>query len=409
MATCTLYTNDHTAKQILYYGYLKGKHISNAEVLSAKWIASSKSIDYDDVYGQIKNNTSLYILGEGTHIIEVNDIKYTLNVSSLMTDGKFVFNHNYNDFIKKVTVTINNSTLTFKESLDLLIESSQKEWKELVCKFESTKKSVIKKFVYDKDGFWDFMSTTEYRKRESIFLPKGKKDEILNYVENFVKPETKADYLKFNIPYKCNFLLYGVPGSGKTSTCLAVASHLKTNIGLIPLTRSIDDSALIHAINNVKNKECKVIVIEDIDCLFHDRKANDTLKNALTLSGLLNCMDGLYRDEGVIVFLTTNTIDVLDKALTRSSRIDMRIKYDYADEYQTFECFKYFFPKNINNFESFYDMIKHKNYTIANLQEFFFKHKDSSGSLAKHIKEFNELITFNEQIKQENEQSNLYI
>jgi chaperone BCS1 len=297
-----------------------------------------------------------------------------------------------------------------RESIDVLFKNAREAWHQLCEKLKCLRNDVIKKYVYDPEGFWDFMSTTEHRPKESLFLKQGEQEKILEYVEKFVKHETKQEYIKFNVPYKSNILLYGVAGAGKTSTCLVVASYLKTNIGIIPIAKDLDDSKLIHAINNVKKNDCKVIIIEDIDCLFHDRKAHDTLHNSLTLSGILNCLDGLCRNEGIIVFLTTNNVSALDSAMIRSSRIDYRLAYDYADEFQTKKCFEYFCPHLMHEFEVFYQGISHKKYTIANLQEFLFKNKDRE-TLTKSIKEFLSIVEANHQLTDVNsgEQNSLYM
>ena len=50
-----------------------------------------------------------------------------------------------------------------------------------------------------------------------------------------------------------------------------------------------------------------ILVCEDIDCLFVERKNSDTQKNAMTFSGLLNCFDGINGGKnGLIVFMTKN-------------------------------------------------------------------------------------------------------
>ena len=46
--------------------------------------------------------------------------------------------------------------------------------------------------------------------------------------------------------------------------------------------------------------------------------------NRLTLSGLLNAIDGVTSSEGRIVFMTTNYVDKLDPALIRPGRVDYR-------------------------------------------------------------------------------------
>ena len=104
-----------------------------------------------------------------------------------------------------------------------------------------------------------------------------------------------------------------------------------------------------------------IIVIEDIDCSLDltgkrvvkkgkekSEDAKDPVKKTeqeennneskVTLSGLLNCIDGIWSGsagERIIVF-TTNYVDKLDPALIRSGRMDKKIKLSYC----CFEAFK---------------------------------------------------------------------
>ena len=49
-----------------------------------------------------------------------------------------------------------------------------------------------------------------------------------------------------------------------------------------------------------------ILVLEDIDGLFKQRKEGDQFKSNISFSGLLNSLDGLAYREGMITFMTTN-------------------------------------------------------------------------------------------------------
>jgi chaperone BCS1 len=55
-----------------------------------------------------------------------------------------------------------------------------------------------------------------------------------------------------------------------------------------------------------------------------ERSATPSLSN-VTLSGLLNVLDGVGSQEGRLVIMTTNKPDQLDAALTRPGRIDFKL------------------------------------------------------------------------------------
>ena len=63
----------------------------------------------------------------------------------------------------------------------------------------------------------------------------------------------------------------------------------------------------------------------------------------VSLSGLLNALDGVGAQEGRILFATTNRFEALDPALRRPGRIDYYIEFKLASQYQVGELFKKFY------------------------------------------------------------------
>jgi SpoVK/Ycf46/Vps4 family AAA+-type ATPase len=412
MVELILYSNDTKGRNVIYYLFHTNKDkVQRIEGLFNKhfYVGNYKEINPDTDDTDTDCEYIYFALGSGIHELEYKEYSISVEINSVIdkdnNDRILPAGNDYKTEIMK-EIKLNASSMNV---FDSLIKDASKYYNGIIKMLENNKLNKIKKYIYDPEGYWDFMNTSDIRNIDSLFLKQNQKNTLMEYVTNFMKTETREDYLKFNIPYKCNILLYGVPGTGKTSTILTIASHIKTNIGVIPISREITDSKLVHAFNNVRKNDCKILVMEDIDCLFIDRKSNDTLKNSLTLSGILNCLDGLCRNEGIIVFLTTNRIDALDDALIRSSRIDYRIEYTYADEYQTRECFNYFFPQLKDNFSKFYDRISFKKYTIAMLQEFFFKFRKSQ-NIIDHLCELDFIIKANQNDALKGESTeNLYI
>jgi chaperone BCS1 len=62
-------------------------------------------------------------------------------------------------------------------------------------------------------------------------------------------------------------------------------------------------------------------------------------KGGVTLSGLLNVIDGVAASEGRILVMTTNHADKLDPALLRPGRVDMTINFGYTSEADIKEMF----------------------------------------------------------------------
>ncbi|PWA67987.1 ATPase, AAA-type, core [Artemisia annua] len=194
--------------------------------------------------------------------------------------------------------------------------------------------------------------------------PKKKKD-ILNDLMTFSK--SKDYYKKVGKSWKRGYLLYGPPGTGKSSMIAAMANFLEYYIYDLELTSVKDNTDLRKLLIQTSTKS--IIVIEDIDCSLdltgqRKKKNEDEQKqelllkmeegtnkkdSSLTLSGLLNFIDGLWSacgSERLIVF-TTNHVDKLDPALVRRGRMDMHIELSYC----CFETFK-FLAKNYLDIES---------------------------------------------------------
>jgi chaperone BCS1 len=67
-------------------------------------------------------------------------------------------------------------------------------------------------------------------------------------------------------------------------------------------------------------------------------------KLGVTLSGLLDVVDGFHAPENALFIMTTNKIETLDDALLRPGRIDYRLYLGKAAEAQKVELYRRFFP-----------------------------------------------------------------
>ena len=179
------------------------------------------------------------------------------------------------------------------------------------------------------------------------------------------------------IPFRRGYLLYGAPGSGKTSIIHSLAGELGLDIYIISLSKTgLDDSTLNSLISSLP-EHC-IAIMEDIDAAFTHGLARDTIGTELgdpcagdlqrrsldddlgqgrsrnpseakdsriTLSGLLNALDGVSAQEGRLLFATTNRYHLLDPALIRPGRMDIHVEFRLASQYQARELYKrFYFP-----------------------------------------------------------------
>ena len=140
-----------------------------------------------------------------------------------------------------------------------------------------------------------------------------------------------------------------------------MAGELGLDVYIISLSRAgLDDNALQELIADLPEK-C-IALMEDIDAAFHhsisrapespEKKliagdkgpgspSNDTPK--ISLSGLLNALDGVGAQEGRLLFATTNRYETLDAALRRPGRMDVHVEFKLASQYQAAGLFKRFY------------------------------------------------------------------
>lgn len=182
------------------------------------------------------------------------------------------------------------------------------------------------------------------RKRplESVILAEGVKERLMNDIKDFLG--SSSWYNDRGIPYRRGYLLYGPPGSGKSSLIQALAGDLDYNICMINLSeQTLTDDRLNHLMNHVPDRS--ILLLEDVDSAFNERKQSEDqgYVSGVTFSGLLNALDGVASAEERIIFMTTNHPEKLDPALIRPGRVDYKELIDNATENQARYMFLRFY------------------------------------------------------------------
>lgn len=139
------------------------------------------------------------------------------------------------------------------------------------------------------------------------------------------------------------FSRWGPPGTGKSSAVVAIASALKMDIAILNLGgSSLDDNDLAELLAELPTNA--ILLIEDIDCVFVQRKGTDDKTNRVSFSGLLNALDGVVAGEGLVLFATTNHRERLDPA-DPAGRVDQQVEIGLAEREQIERLFLRFFPQ----------------------------------------------------------------
>jgi len=183
------------------------------------------------------------------------------------------------------------------------------------------------------------------RPLSSVVLPDGMAREVVTDVLSFLSPTTKTWYRHHGLPYRRSYLLHGVPGSGKTSLIVALASTFELTACFLTVTSGrFNNQLLASALRSLPPRA--LLILEDVDALFRDGRSVTAAAGEMTFSGLLNALDGLAAADSVLVVLTTNAaVGELDPALIRGGRVDRLWAFGPPTTAQLGDLFRSYYPR----------------------------------------------------------------
>jgi chaperone BCS1 len=297
------------------------------------------------VYSQpfaINARSSLLGVGGGKRDIELEDsdgTKKPLRFSPF--NGSFYFWHKRHLFI----YTSIQKDLRHRQEEEISISCVSRYpdmVKELLseCRIGYLKLIQNKTTVFQNDqDEWNKLTSRGIRLLSTVILDENVKESLVNDIGKFLNPKARAWYSNRGIPYRRGYLLYGPPGTGKSSLSLAIAGHFDLDIYIFNLSSASDST--IGLLFSSLPARC-VVLLEDVDVaggMQSRQKESDAASNAgakpppmLSLSTLLNVLDGVASQEGRVLIMTTNYIERLDDALIRPGRVDMKIEFQLADK-----------------------------------------------------------------------------
>jgi hypothetical protein len=305
--------------------------------------------------------------------LKCNYNNHTLWVSNIFISSQLEDNQSYPPSL--LVLSIESDVGSFSEFIDTgfmnNLYKSSKIWHMTNILGEVYDENNFFEVYTFSEGYWELKKGNYIRDQKTLFLKESKYNRLISKIDQFGLDKTRQIYRRLNLPYKLNVLLHGPPGTGKTSFIEVMASNLKRNIRFMQITPKITDEQFSTAVSQLGDND--ILVCEDIDCLFTDRKDSDSKKNAMTFSGLLNSLDGINGGKnGLIVFMTTNYKCRLDSALTRPGRIDITEEFEYMDKVAIQQMIKFYFEDNYNEKSSnkLYEKCGHYNITGAIMSNF---------------------------------------
>lgn len=141
---------------------------------------------------------------------------------------------------------------------------------------------------------------------------------------------------------KRGILLYGPPGTGKTHTIRYLLSQLRDVTAFILSGQALMmiGPALGQVCGLARLLQPSLVILEDVDVIAPDRSFGPLGVNPI-LYEVLNQIDGLGDDVDVTFLLTTNRVDILERALSeRPGRVDAAVEIAPPDSEGRIELFR---------------------------------------------------------------------
>ncbi|KAL1207439.1 AAA-ATPase [Cardamine amara subsp. amara] len=171
---------------------------------------------------------------------------------------------------------------------------------------------------------WGAKSLDHHSTFETIVMKEELKRGLISDLDRFMR--RKDFYTRVGRQWVRNYLLHGLPGTGKTSLVAAMAKYLNFDVYSLKLTEVVENEYdLRRKILGIMDNS--IVLVEDIDCSLEG--------STVALSQLLSGLAGFWSNgEARIVIFTTNFKETLDPTLL--SRMEMKIEMGHC----CFEGFK---------------------------------------------------------------------
>lgn len=251
---------------------------------------------------------------------------------------------------------------------------------------------------------------------DTLFFPE--KEEVLRRLKNINNPEY---YKSRSLSWRETFFLKGPPGTGKTSFIKSLVQHTDRTLIYINLNDFSSNADLLNTFysdyislnfggsERVPQND-RIYVIEDIDAMENEavkmrksEKSSESEKpeekalitlltkqsSNITLSCLLNCLDGIFESAGSIFVITTNHPENLDDALVRDGRITCTIEFSYMLRPEIRQMFEFRYARTFSD-EDFVS-VPDAAYAPAKIESFINQHPDDPFDVIKVLSDISNI------------------
>lgn len=300
----------------------------------------SRIIDY-----YFKNNKRYKIMIE----IKNNTTNNNSNNSNNKNDDDNSHHHIKNECLLDIVVKSKTNIKIIKEYIKFCCDIVKKHQIEILGKKRTTleiyKRNTKKKkdkhgFIRDRSSDWILRKNITNKNLNNIFPSDDVKK---NFIDDLILfSDSENLYSLRGLPYKRGYILYGEPGTGKSTLLKVLAAYLEIPIFILNISDKSYCDHCSEIYKHVKLGKLYMIILEDID------KAS-CFRWEIGSSRMLNLLDGIEESHGRIFILTTNNLKSLssEDALIRPGRIDKIVNVTHCDNNQIINIHKHF----IDNFD----------------------------------------------------------
>jgi len=174
-------------------------------------------------------------------------------------------------------------------------------------------------------------------------------EEYFDLVKNDVLRQDKHQELlsKLGATSGLNYMLYGTPGTGKSSFVRAFATAFEIPIYVVKLTQAVNETQLTKMlIPDTVAKHAtslKLVLLEDFDRYLENNKENKAI-----MSAILNAFDGVFSAINIVRFFSANNPEIINKNGALVSRMNRTFLFDLPNKNFVKEQIKRVYGKDCN-------------------------------------------------------------
>ena len=207
---------------------------------------------------------------------------------------------------------------------------------------------------------WDNLNNMYYNKGQNC--PKVKQEYLQGldeYFSDITKDvsmfETHKDILeKLGTTTGFNYLLFGPPGTGKSSFVKALAHQLQVPIFCVKLD-TIKPDKISDALCPRITTGIKIVLVEDFDRYLAGIKGKEAVPH------VLNALDGVYPAHNTVRFFSANFAQKINENGALASRMRRLLHFDCPTSQHIFDHLVNIFPNSEDSIHEFIALVSDKN------------------------------------------------